>query len=411
MKTLILSVDRDDDLGRKAGIQGPVIGREALVEAATRLALADPEDSDANCLFATVSTYDDLSSDAAPGQEYAVAHLTGHKQVGPRSDAILLDQFERILDQLGPDNIILVSDGAEDEQILPLFESRIKVNSVRTVIVKQAHHLKGVYYLMVRLFEDERLQKKFILPASIAIIVFGLAFTTGQVPLATGAALVTLGTFLLIHAMHWETRITRAAQSFYESLKTGKVSFFTTVLGWALVSFGLLKAYTDVHIGAGLTLTKDPVLFFASFLLAALWWIISGLILNMLGHAFDDLVRKKTTKGKYWRLSFTFLALGFILWGLLDAARMWREGVNILQVLSDRVIYTRVGFGILIAILGSVTYRLVRDTMQEDDDEEEDRRLEVVPARAYTRKRETPAVTVARRKEDVTESGASRQEG
>ena len=28
MKTLVLCVDRDDDLGTKAGINGPVIGRD-----------------------------------------------------------------------------------------------------------------------------------------------------------------------------------------------------------------------------------------------------------------------------------------------------------------------------------------------------------------------------------------------
>jgi putative membrane protein len=53
-RTLVLCVDRDDDLGRKVGIDGPVVGRDAVEEAARRLALADPEDSDANGLFAAV---------------------------------------------------------------------------------------------------------------------------------------------------------------------------------------------------------------------------------------------------------------------------------------------------------------------------------------------------------------------
>ncbi|HDI85828.1 MAG TPA: DUF373 family protein, partial [Candidatus Korarchaeota archaeon] len=37
---LILCVDRDDDLGLKTGLRGPVVGVEANTEAATRLALA-----------------------------------------------------------------------------------------------------------------------------------------------------------------------------------------------------------------------------------------------------------------------------------------------------------------------------------------------------------------------------------
>jgi len=48
---LVIAVDRDDDLGRKTGIQSPVIGRRANIEAAVKLALADPEESDVNTMF------------------------------------------------------------------------------------------------------------------------------------------------------------------------------------------------------------------------------------------------------------------------------------------------------------------------------------------------------------------------
>jgi putative membrane protein len=59
-RTLILCVDRDDDIGYKAGIEGPVVGREACLRAANALGLADAEDSDINAIFETVRLYDDL---------------------------------------------------------------------------------------------------------------------------------------------------------------------------------------------------------------------------------------------------------------------------------------------------------------------------------------------------------------
>ena len=37
--TIILCVDRDNDLGRKAGVEGPIIGREKNLEAATSFCL------------------------------------------------------------------------------------------------------------------------------------------------------------------------------------------------------------------------------------------------------------------------------------------------------------------------------------------------------------------------------------
>ena len=55
---LVVCVDRDDDLGRKAGVNGPVIGRANVVDAAMRLGTADPEDADTNAMFAAVRLYD-----------------------------------------------------------------------------------------------------------------------------------------------------------------------------------------------------------------------------------------------------------------------------------------------------------------------------------------------------------------
>ncbi|MCJ7614473.1 DUF373 family protein, partial [Candidatus Bathyarchaeota archaeon] len=44
-RILVLCVDRDDDLGMKAGINTPVLGRKENVNAAASLALRDPEEA------------------------------------------------------------------------------------------------------------------------------------------------------------------------------------------------------------------------------------------------------------------------------------------------------------------------------------------------------------------------------
>lgn len=72
--TLVLSVDRDDDLGFKANLEGPVVGREACIAAANTLALIDPEDSDVNAIFQAVKVADGL---AASGELVEVAIVAG----------------------------------------------------------------------------------------------------------------------------------------------------------------------------------------------------------------------------------------------------------------------------------------------------------------------------------------------
>ena len=55
-KLLVICVDRDNDVGEKAGIVTPVVGRDACIEAAQRLALEDPEDADSNSIFSAIKT-------------------------------------------------------------------------------------------------------------------------------------------------------------------------------------------------------------------------------------------------------------------------------------------------------------------------------------------------------------------
>ena len=95
MKTLVLCVDRDDDLGTKAGINGPVIGREENLKASISLGLADPEEVDTNTLLSGLQLYDDLLK---RGMDAEIATISGDSHVGFQSDLILATQLENVLE-------------------------------------------------------------------------------------------------------------------------------------------------------------------------------------------------------------------------------------------------------------------------------------------------------------------------
>src|ERR1051325_1328116 len=164
MKSLILCVDRDDDVGGKGGIATPVVGRRRNLEAAMALGLADPEDSDTNALLAAVKLYDQELKAGSPADQVEVATVAGHKSLGLQADRKLARELEEVLGAVRPDEVILVSDGAEDEQILPILNSRAKVTHVHRSIVKQAPRLEGFYYVLTRLLDDEKQAKRFVLP-------------------------------------------------------------------------------------------------------------------------------------------------------------------------------------------------------------------------------------------------------
>ncbi len=143
MKTLVLCVDRDDDIGAKTGIQGPIVGRDANLAAAMRLGIADPEDSDVNALFSAISIYDGYRKENPDAE---IATICGDAHVGTVSDIALTRQLDQILRDVRPERVFLVSDGAEDEAFSPIISSRIRVDHVRRVYVRQTPTAESLYY-------------------------------------------------------------------------------------------------------------------------------------------------------------------------------------------------------------------------------------------------------------------------
>ncbi len=130
-RILILCVDRDNDLGMKAGIKTPILGRKENIRAAATLALRDPEEPDANAMFEAVRIYDNLQKEAKEQEEaYEVATIAGSDLGGVGADRQLVAELTGVLSGFPATDVILVTDGYTDEAVLPLIESRVPVTSV-----------------------------------------------------------------------------------------------------------------------------------------------------------------------------------------------------------------------------------------------------------------------------------------
>ena len=115
-RILVLSVDIDNDLYRKTGISGPLMGRVQSLNGASQLALADPEDTDSNAIFEAVKTYDELKE---RGYSVNVAVITGSETEGYDADREVARQLELVLEEYRADGCIFVTDGMSDRRVLP----------------------------------------------------------------------------------------------------------------------------------------------------------------------------------------------------------------------------------------------------------------------------------------------------
>lgn len=267
---LVVCVDRDDDLGRKAGVLGPVLGRSAVLEAATRLGTADPEDSDTNAMFAAVRLLDELVSQ---GEEAEVVVLTGSPKVGSFSDRKVAEQFDKVLAQIPAEAAHLVSDGAEDEYLAPILGSRVAIDGVHRIHIRQSETIESTYYTIVKALKDPKLRSKTVLPLAIVLLTIGLAAVSGVFWWGISGLLILLGVYLIAWTFDIDEAIIESVRSASTDIRTGSVAFGFGLLAIGLGGIGFVQGYNAyLHRPSGIPL--DRIVGFAEA--GLIWWLVAG---------------------------------------------------------------------------------------------------------------------------------------
>ena len=348
-KTLVLVVDRDDDFGVKGKVNTPVIGVQNCLDAATAFGIADPEDSDLNALFAAVSVCLEIQED---GHEADVALICGDEKVGHRSDLALVAQLEEVLDEIEPDSVVLVGDGAEDEYIYPIISSRAHVDSVRKVYVKQAPGLEGSFYIMTKMLSDPGKRKRFLVPLGVIIILLSLFFITPSLlvyssdhdintlaGMSGSLAFFFIGLVLMLYGYN----VSELYQEFRRNLLTSLAGDTTRLLFLCVsISIILLMAVWNYMEVDDLYITGvfQWILYYVT---SMVWPVVIAIMLYVVGQSIQDYQTTRTVK-----LSMVFgcigiVNLGLVMSGVLDlvAFFVWDSGyfeLGIAEIVSGVVI-------------------------------------------------------------------------
>lgn len=369
---MVLSVDRDDDFGAKTGLNSPFIGREENVEAALALGIKDAEDSDVNTCLAAIGIYDEMIK---KGIDAHIATICGDPKVGYESDMVLATQLETVLERIKPDRVILVSDGAEDEYIYPMVFSRVKVDSVRRVWVKQAPTVEGTYYILVKMMKDDKIRKRILTPIALIMSVVGaFALIPRFIELSEnpedinvlanmtwGMLSLILGVYLLGYAYKvgertkaWLYRTANAVRSGSQMIP---FAIFAIIFFFMGIFFGYDYATTDPD--------DDPVVQVTKFMNGVLWpWTFSALSFET-GRFINYYLSRSKVYWQYMVAAVTVLATGFIVQGALDATFFFLKEPNV----GETMIFLEFIAGFLLAGFGgllNVTLRNVAEKKGED---------------------------------------------
>ena len=231
-KLLVICVDRDDDVGEKTGIQTPVVGRNACIEAAQRLALEDPEDADTNSIFAAIKTFEDLIS---KGYEAQVVTVTGVKNRGVKADEKIASEIRSVLQKFSANGAVIVSDGEDDESVIPVIQNVLPVISVQRVVMKVSRSVEYSYAVFGKYLKmiayDSKYSKFFLGVPGILLLIGGIATVVGYTAEIFAVLVSILGGAFLIRAFD----IDRAWSNWTKPTPSGFIRLFTLIAGIILM--------------------------------------------------------------------------------------------------------------------------------------------------------------------------------
>ncbi|MCD6110509.1 MAG: DUF373 family protein [Thermoplasmata archaeon] len=305
MKTLVLCVDRDDDLGVKAKIKSPVIGRKANLKAAVALGLADPEDSDVNVLLMGLKKYQEYKD---MGREVELATICGDKNVGIKSDANLMSQFLEVVSRFTPDTVVLVSDGAEDEYVVPMISARYPVEHISRVVVKQKENIESTIYILMSALKEPKVKNRLITPLAVSLLLLGVLTLFNMVYLAYGAILTFLGIYLIIWVFNLRDTLSRMALEIRVTLRSRRYVFITATV------LSMIPLLVVLYIGWDVVRQETSiVLFLYHFFKRSVWYLIGAGIIYVLGNALDVFLRTGKVLKSSLTLTMLLLTVGFFV--------------------------------------------------------------------------------------------------
>ena len=294
-KLLVICIDRDDDLGRKTGIPTPVVGRDACIEAAQRLALEDPEDADSNSIFFAIKTYEDLVS---KGYKAQVVTVTGVENRGVQADEKVASEIRSVLKKFSANGAVIVSDGEDDEMVIPVIQNIIPVISVQRVVMQVSRTIEHSYAVFGKFLKlvmyNPKYSKFFLGVPGILLLIGGIGAVTGYNAEIFAVLISILGGAFLIRAFD----IDKAWANWAKPTPEGFTRMFTLITGLILIAASVpagiasvSAVYTSGNVEIANLLTNEIVVGqFVSGMIPFLW---IGLGTIFVGILFSNWLNRK----------------------------------------------------------------------------------------------------------------------
>jgi len=367
--TLVCCVDRANDVGRLTGREPPVAGRDDVTDLVTAVGVADPEDTSVNCLLEGLRVAEDLG---AEGDDPIIAVVAGDDHEPGGRDRALARQVDRLIEEYEPDSAIVVTDSAADERAIPVIESRLPVDAVDRLVVRQARDIESTYYLLKQFLADEELRATVLVPMGVTLVAFPVIQVLWGTTVAVAAISSVIGAFLLYKGLGVDEYVEDLPAQARDALYSGQVSIVTYVVALGLALVGVTVGALDVSSGASVSIGTAIM----QFVFSTSPWLTAGALVASGGRLLDDRIRRESVRNSSVNLPFVAVAVGLVVRGFagyfletagqlagltIGASRIGAVSIAGFDVAGGTRLALYILAGILVSLLGVRAASVVED--------------------------------------------------
>lgn len=361
-RTLILCVDQDDDIGKKALVPTPVVGVDANKDAATTLAIADPEEADSNAMFGAVKLLGQLS-EKYPDEDFQVATIAGSGNGGIEADRKMAEELQKVLAEYPANGIILVTDGFADDVLKPILQSRVPITSVHHIVVKHSQRIEETYAVLGKylkmLFDDPYYARFALGIPGVLLLIFGFLIASNQLQNAGLAVVFVLGVSLFLKGFGIYDKVTKFKPKLPPPEE--QVMYVARIIGTMVAIVGVFQG-----LSSAINYIPSPVslgdfswwagmlpMFLSVFLQKGIDLITLGVGVHFIGGAVSHYLRKD----EHIAQSIVSLNLTFWVWLIvIESAKILQDPTIQIGFWSPLIFYTLASiFTTIIAV--ALTYR------------------------------------------------------
>jgi putative membrane protein len=282
-------------------------------------------------------------------------------------DRRIATSLEQVIKETGATSCVLVTDGAEDEYVIPVIQSRLPVSSVKRVVVNQMPNLEGTYYILKKLLDDPKISRTVFVPIGLAMLLYATAIILGYPQTATIIVIGVIGMYMLYKGFGFDEIVHGILDSLRISLSRGRFSFVTYTVTIVFVIVGLTMGFINVLKYYATDGSLGLLHYLMTFLYGALEWLLIGGLVMSVGIITDVYVNERERLAKVIVYPFFITAIGLILYG----ASVYILSVSEVQdfpltpdIAAQYIIYSTI-IGIASALTGVVFQHFVGKKLAE----------------------------------------------